>query len=109
MAQLYLLIRLYTHLESFVKVLCVVLEVNSPKSKLMRNIGSLFYARIRDFGTNALRIGWMEIYITQRKKLEGNILQVFIRWMKNMCLLPNDMRVGKTFQVLPHLYIVRVV
>lgn len=60
MAQLYLLIRLYTHLESFVKVLCVVLEVNSPKSKLMRNIGSLFYARIRDFGTNAFRGGWME-------------------------------------------------
>lgn len=57
MAQLYLLIRLYTHLESFVKVLCVVLEVNSPKSKLMRNIGSLFYARIRDFGTNAFRGG----------------------------------------------------
>ncbi len=58
MAQLYLLIRLYTHLESFVKVLCVVLEVNSPKSKLMRNIGSLFYARIRDFGTNAFRVGF---------------------------------------------------
>lgn len=60
MAQLYLLIRLYTHLESFVKVLCVVLEVNSPKSKLMRNIGSLFYARIRDFGTNAFRGCWMD-------------------------------------------------
>lgn len=82
MAQLYLLIRLYTHLESFVKVLCVVLEVNSPKSKLMRNIGSLFYARIRDFGTNAFRGG----LLVEKKTCKRIFFKYYIKGGWKICV-----------------------